>query len=96
MGRTANFSQGSLGDPTRVSSSLDQDSAIWDDKVGKVFNPGSVLNQLTPSTNGSSANDFGRMISTGAMLPTSNGSSDETYRSDNAILLDGRPPSGTL
>jgi hypothetical protein len=96
MGRTANFAQGTLGDRTRVSSSLDQDSAIWADKVGRTFRPSSVLNMTTASNNGLSDADSGRRISTGEFLPTSNGSSQETWGKDNALLLDGDPPSGTL
>lgn len=96
-GRTASFGQGSSGNPARVSSSLQADSARWTDEVGSGFNPQSVLNTTVGSGNGMNANDYSsHVLSDGSMLPNSNGMSSGTSTSEDKLLLDGKRELGTL
>jgi len=93
MNRNVSFGQGMSGDPTRVSSSLSADSARFNDEVGSGFTPMSVLNQSNPGTgNGMSSTDFTtRTLTNGVELPSPNGESQSTYKSDVNLILDGKP-----
>jgi hypothetical protein len=91
-GRNAAFQQGSSGNPYRVASSFSQDSASYMDKVGRGFTPESVLNSTVQSSNGMSPGDYSsRTLTNGAKLPTSNGSSSDTWNLDTKLRLDGKP-----
>jgi hypothetical protein len=96
-GRNAAFGQGSSGNPYRVSTSLGQDSAKWNDTVGQGFTPESVLNTTVSSANGMSASDYStRMLSNGSLLPTGNGEDTTTQQGIAKLLLDGKRQVGTL
>lgn len=96
-GRNAAFGQGSSGNPYRVASSLQQDSATYNDQVGKMFNPQSVLNSTVGSGNGMSSSDYSsRVLSNGSELPTQNGMDSNTHAGIARILLDGMRQVGTL
>jgi len=96
-GRNAAFGQGSSGNPYRVSSSLSQDSAQWNDRVGSGFTPQSVLNTTVASGNGMSGSDYStRMLSNGSMLPTVNGMDPKTNQGIANLLLDGQRQVGIL
>jgi hypothetical protein len=96
-GRNAAFGQGSSGNPYRVASSLSQDSAMYNDAVGKNFTPTSVLNQTVTSGNGMSGQDYSsRMLSNGTLLPDANGMAPDTSQGIAKLLLDGQRQIGTL
>lgn len=91
-GRTEAFQQGTTGTPYRVASSLSQDSARFNDQVGRGFTPESVLNTTVQSGNGMSASDYqNRTLTNGSMLPTQNGDSSGTWSTDVKLMLDGKP-----
>lgn len=97
IGRNAAFGQGSAGNPYRVASSLAQDSAQYNDEVGKGLTPTSVLNSTVPSANGISSADYSqRELSNGSLLPTGNGMSAATRTGIAKLLLDGQRQIGIL
>lgn len=96
IGRSESFNMGSGGMPYRVATSFGQDSARFNDQVGKNFTPESVLNQTVRSPNGMSVSDYSRILTNGAMLPDANGMSADTSQGIAKILLDGRRTIGTL
>jgi hypothetical protein len=97
IGRSEAFGQGQSGNSTMVSSSLQQDSANFNDRVGKTFTPQSVLNSTVGSGNGMSTSDYSsRMLTNGGLLPTGNGESSDTQKALDKILLDGKQAVGTL
>jgi hypothetical protein len=97
VGRTAAFGQGSGGNPYRVASSLQQDSANYQDEVGSGFTPTSVLNQTVGSGNGMSSGDYtSRTLSNGSLLPTENGMAGNTHQGIAKMLLDGQRQIGIL
>lgn len=86
-GRTASFGYGMNGTPGSVASSLNADSARFNDLVGReMLTPHSVLQGLPGmSGNGKSAEDAQRTLPGGYTLPSSNGISSGTY--DAAMRL---------
>lgn len=97
VGRNTAFAHGSAGNPYRVVNSLSEDSARWNDAVGRNFTPQSVLNSTVRSGNGMSSGEYGsRMLSNGSLLPTPNGMSEQTAHGIDKLLLDGMRQVGTL
>lgn len=97
MSRNESFQNGSAGRPYRVASTMDANSASYNDEVGKNFTPQSVLNSTVQSGNGMSSNDYSsRTLSNGSLLPTGNGESADTRTGIAKLLLDGQRLAGIL
>lgn len=91
VGRNAAFSQGRLGTPAHVASSLNYDSAVFNSKVPGRFTPQSVLQPLQQRTaNGMSSQDFERVLPGGYTLPSMNGSDESSYKTASMMRMLGR------
>lgn len=94
-GRTAAFSQGMLGNPSEAVSSLDEQSAVLNEKVaGEMARPHSVLAGLPGmSGNGMSEEDRQRVLPGGYTLPSQNGIGSDSYDAVNRLrMMGGRSP----
>ena len=92
-GRTAEANKGLFGDPDSAAgvSSEIADSARYNAMVPRQFSQHSVLQTAMPSSNGMSMADYQqRMLPGGSMLPTANGSSEDTYQRSLVMRLQGR------
>ena len=89
------FSDGVNGAPDEAMSSLDQDAQRWNGP--HEFQPSSVLSQFRPSLNGMSERDASRALPYGedgrpVLLPTGNGSSENTNEGDSTLRIIGSLP----
>ena len=89
-GRTAEFGLGQNGDPDNVASSLDIDSERQNAAVaGVATTPHSVLQSIHRSTIGLGPDAESRMLMDGSLLPTGNGSSQESNTAAIPLRLVG-------
>lgn len=88
-GRTEAFYDGTNGTPNMVASGLAEESAQFNDKVGKtLLAPHSVLQGFSGmSGNGMSADDAERILPGGYQMPSSNGSSTESYNAARMMRM---------
>lgn len=86
-GRTESFYNG-VGGTGPVASSLNAQSAQFNDKVGRVMlSPHSVLQPLTPSPNGKSAVDAQRTLPGGYTLAPRIGIGDDSYEAATRLKM---------
>lgn len=79
-GRTEAFGHGVNGTPNMVASGLAEESAMFNSKVPGRFTPHSVLQGISgTSGNGMSSQDTQRFMPNGSLLPSQNGSSEQSY-----------------
>lgn len=76
---TGHFQDGHDGNPYRVASNMNADSAMFNQQVPGNFTPQSVLNAQKPSGNGMSGQDYSRVLPGGTTLPSQNGSDPKSY-----------------
>jgi hypothetical protein len=85
------FTTGHQGDdPANRATSLDLDSERQNAETPHSFTANSVLQQLMPSANGLGASDTGRLLPSGQLLPTENGSSSGSYEKNTMLRLEGQ------
>jgi hypothetical protein len=91
VGRNEAFSQGHMGAPGRVASSLAEDSAVYNSKVPGKFTAHSVLTPLgtNPGGNGMSAQDAENRTITGSYLGSANGVSQGNYQATAMLKMMG-------
>lgn len=91
--RSNAFRTGMTGDPGNIASvsSINADADRFNALVPRQFSQQSVLQTAMPSSNGMSMADWQqRMLPGGSMLPTANGSSEDTYQKSLIMRLQGR------
>lgn len=89
--RSAEFATGQTGDdPGNAASSLNQQSARWNNLTPAQFGAHSVLQQTMPSANGMSAADASRRLLDGTQLVSPNGQSASSYNASLPLRLSGR------
>lgn len=90
--RSAEFATGQTGDdPGNAATSLNQDAAKWNlapQQFG--YRPTSVLEQVRPSMNAESAQDYARVLPGGYTLPTQNGQSASSWETSNLLRMQGQ------
>jgi hypothetical protein len=88
--RSQEFATGIAGDPGNAASSLNQQSARWNNLTPAQFGPHSVLQQMAPSPNGESAADASRRLLDGTQLASPNGQSMSSYNASLPLRLAGQ------
>lgn len=92
-GRTESFGQGVNGTPGQVQSSLNEDSAVFNQKVaGSAYNAHSVLQPLqsNPGGNGMSAQDASeKRDMLGNYMGSGNGTSADQYQQTSMLRMQG-------
>lgn len=78
-GRTESFYDGVQGTPSMTASGLAEESAMFNSKVPGKFTPHSVLQGIS-GTSGNGMSDTSRFLPNGQLLPSQNGSSEESYQ----------------
>jgi hypothetical protein len=86
-GRTGQMNLGIQGDPNSAATSLNQQSARFNNLTPAQFTPTSVLQQVRPSMNAESAQDYARVLPGGYTLPTQNGQSQSSWSASNILRM---------
>jgi hypothetical protein len=89
--RSAQFTLGQVGDPGSAATSLNQASERQNLLTAQQFGkPTSVLQQVRPSMNAESAQDYSRVLPGGYTLPSQNGQSASSWEASNYLRMQGQ------